>query len=115
MNNEQFEDFLKTALKSQNLSSDSGDAVARVLKRLSGPLPRQKQPLWRMPAVLLNWEFAPAWPRMAALACCAALGFVIGIAGLDRPFDQLGAPYSVGNRDIGSIVSEPDSLTGERP
>jgi hypothetical protein len=48
---------------------------------------------------------------MAALACCAALGFVVGIAGLDRPFDRIG----VANRDIGSIVSEPDSLTGERP
>jgi hypothetical protein len=52
---------------------------------------------------------------MAALACCAALGFVVGIAGLDRPFDRLGVTYDVGNRDIGSIVSEPDSLTGERP
>jgi hypothetical protein len=83
--------------------------------RLAGPLPRQKQPLWRLPAVLLNWEFAPAWPRMAALACCAALGFVIGISGLDRPFDQLGASFTGGSRDIGSIVSEPDSLTGERP
>jgi len=112
MNNEQFENFLRTALKR---SSGSDDAVERVFKRLSGPLPRQKQPLWRLPAVLLNWEFAPAWPRMAALACCAALGFGIGIAGLDRPFDRLDAPFFVGNRDIGSIVSEPDSLTGERP
>jgi hypothetical protein len=112
MNNEQFENFLKTALKR---SAGSDDSVERVLRRLSGPLPRQKQPLWRLPAVLLNWQFAPAWPRMAALACCAALGFVIGIAGLDRPFDRLDAPLSVGNRDIGSIVSEPDSLTGERP
>jgi hypothetical protein len=52
---------------------------------------------------------------MAALACCAALGFVIGIAGLDRPFDQLDVPFTVSSRDIGSIVSEPDTLTGERP
>jgi hypothetical protein len=52
---------------------------------------------------------------MAALACCAALGFVVGIAGLDRPFDRLDVTYDVGNRGIGSIVSEPDSLTGERP
>jgi hypothetical protein len=52
---------------------------------------------------------------MAALACCAALGFVVGIAGLDRPFDRLDAPAGIGTRDIGSIVSEPDSLTGMRP
>ena len=76
-------------------------------------MPRQKQPLWRLPSVLLNWEFAPAWPRMAALACCAALGFVVGIAGLDRPFDRLDAIRpDVGSRDIGSFVSEPESLTG---
>jgi hypothetical protein len=116
MTNEQIDDFLDKALKRHmQAPADDEAAVERVLQRLSGPLPRQKQPLWRLPAVLLNWEFAPAWPRMAALACCAALGFVVGIAGLDRPFDRLDAPLTVGNRDIGSIVSEPDSLAGERP
>jgi hypothetical protein len=114
MTDDQFENFLETALKRQAPSVDDA-AVDRVLKRLSAPLPRQKQPLWRLPSVLLNWEFAPAWPRMAALACCAALGFGIGIAGLDRPFDRLDTGFGAGNRDIGSIVSEPDSLTGERP
>jgi len=112
MTDEQFEKFLETVLKRQAPVDDA--AVDRVLKRLK-PLPRQKPPLWRLPSVLLNWEFAPAWPRMAALACCAALGFGLGIAGFDRPFDRLGAPYGIGNPDIGSIVSEPDSLTGERP
>jgi len=116
MTNEQFENFIETTLKRQMQAPAADEAtIDRVLKRLGGPLPRQKQPLWRLPAVLLNWEFAPAWPRMAALACCAALGFVIGIAGLDRSFDQLGAPSMVSGRDIGSIVSGPDSLTGERP
>jgi hypothetical protein len=116
MTNEQFENFLETALKRQMQVPPADEAaIDRVLRQLSGPLPRQKQPLWRLPAVLLNWEFAPAWPRMAALACCAALGFVIGIAGLDRSFDRVDAPFTLGNRDIGSIVSEPDTLTGERP
>ena len=116
MTNEQLDEFLDKALR-RHMQAPPADeaAVERVLARLSGPLPRQKQPLWRLPAVLLNWEFAPAWPRMAALACCAALGFVIGIAGLDRSFDRLDAPFTLGNRDIGSIVSEPDTLTGERP
>jgi hypothetical protein len=114
MTDEQFENFLETVLKRQAPPVDDA-AVDRVLKRLSGPLPRQKPPLWRLPSVLLNWEFAPAWPRMAALACCAALGFGLGIAGLDRPFDRLDPQYGIGNRDIGSIVSEPDFLTGERP
>src|SRR5215467_8811979 len=113
MTDDQFENLLETSLK--RLAPPPEDAaVDRVLERLSGPLPRQKQPLWRLPSVLLNWEFAPAWPRMAALACCAALGFVVGIAGLDRPFDRLDTPFDVANRDIGSLVSEPDTLTGVR-
>jgi hypothetical protein len=116
MTDGQFENFLDTALKRQMQAPPLDEAaVERVLKRLDGPLPRQKQPLWRLPAVLLNWEFAPAWPRVAALACCAALGFFVGIAGLDRPFDRLDASLTAGSRDIGSIVSEPDTLTGERP
>ena len=114
MTGDQFESLLAGVLRRQAPPIDDA-AVNRVLERLSGPLPRQKQPLWRLPSVLLNWEFAPAWPRMAALACCAALGFVVGIAGLDRPFDRLEAPAGIGTRDIGSIVSEPDSLTGMRP
>lgn len=114
MTDEQFEDFLKAALKRDAKPADDA-AVERVLRRLGGPLPRQKQPLWRLPAVLLNWDFAPAWPRMAALACCVALGFVVGIAGLDRPFDRLDGSVLSSGRDIGSLVSEPDTLTGERP
>jgi hypothetical protein len=112
MNNEQLDSFLETALKRQMQAPSTDEvAVERVLKRLSGSLARQKQPLWRLPSVLLNWEFAPAWPRMAALACCAAIGFVVGIAGLDRSSTS----SAFRNHDIGSIVSEPDTLTGERP
>src|SRR5512135_3258047 len=116
MKKEQLPEFLETALKRHTQAPPADDAaVERVLNRLSGPLPRQKMPLWRLPGVLLDWQFAPAWPRVAALACCAALGFVIGIAGVDRRFDGGGSPFMVSSRDIGSIVSEPDSLTGERP
>ena len=114
MTDEQFEDFLRTTLKRDAKPADAG-AVDRVLARLRGPLPRQKQPLWRLPGVLLNWDFAPAWPRMAALACCAALGFMFGIAGLDRPFDRLDGSVLTSSRDLGSLVSEPNSFTGERP
>ena len=85
-----------------------------MLKRLAGPLPRQRQPFWRLPAVLLDWQFAPAWPRMAALAGCLALGFVIGIAGLDRPFDRFNG-VSAGGGDLSSAVFEPEALTGARP
>lgn len=116
MTDEQFEDFLRTTLKREPADADAADAaVDRVLARLRGPLPRQKQPLWRLPGVLLNWDFAPAWPRMAALASFAALGFMFGIAGLDRPFDRLDGSVLTSGHDIGPLVSEPDTLTGERP
>jgi hypothetical protein len=53
---------------------------------------------------------------MAALACCAALGFVIGIAGIDRRFDAGVVPFAIASHsDIGSIVFEPEALTGARP
>jgi hypothetical protein len=96
MSDEQFDKLLTSALKRSaqatqvdKLADDA--AVARVLTRLAAPLPRQKMPLWRWPAVLLDWQFAPAWPRMAVLASCAALGFLIGMAGLDRTFDRADA------------------------
>jgi len=117
MTEDQFEKFLKTALtrRTETPQADQ-DTVERVLKRLSGPLPRQKFALWRWPSVLLDWQFAPAWPRVAALACCAALGFGIGLAGLDRQFDVANASFAASSRaDIGSVVFEPEALTGARP
>lgn len=116
MNKNELPEFLEDALNRLTKAPPPDDAaVERVLKRLAGPLPRQKVALWRWPLVLLDWQFAPAWPRVAALACCAALGFVIGIAGVDRRFDG-GAPFAVASRtDIGSIVFEPEALTGARP
>ncbi len=89
--------------------SDSDDAAAeRVLARL-GALPPQKHPLWkRLPGILLDWQFAPAWPRMAALACCAAVGFAVGATGIDR----IVRPPS---NDLTVAVFEPEPLTGLRP
>src|SRR5262249_55070735 len=114
MTDEQFQDFLRTTLKRDAKPADA-DAVDRVLARLRGPLPRQKQPLWRLPGVLLNLGFAPARPRMAGLPPCAALRFMFCIAGLDRSFDRLDGSVLTSGPDIGSLVSEPDTLTGERP
>jgi len=116
-NKKRSEEFLEAALKRHAGTPPADEAaVARVLERLAGPLPPQKKPLWRLPGILLDWQFAPAWPRMAALACCAAIGFAIGIAGLDRHIDGGMAPFAVASRtDIGAIVSEPEALTGARP
>ena len=68
-------------------------AVERVLARLEARCRGNRLSFWRLPAVLLDWQFAPAWPRMAALAGCAVLGFAIGIAGLDRQIDALRRHY----------------------
>ncbi len=97
---------------SQAIRADDA-AIGRIQARLSGALPRQKQPFWRLPAVLLDWQFAPAWPRMAALACCAVLGFAIGISGIDRRID--GQAVSASNIDLSATVFEPEPLTGVRP
>jgi hypothetical protein len=90
-------------------------AIARVMAKLERPLPRQKHAtpwlqIW--PQILLDWQFAPAWPRLAALACCAALGFAVGAANLER----LGGPFvSTVDNDLASVVSEPEAVTGLRP
>ena len=112
-----FEKLLENALKRRAATSQADEAtVGRVLERLSRPLPRQKLAFWRLPTVLLDWQFAPAWPRVAALACCAALGFGIGLAGLDRHFDVANASFAVANHaDLDPIVFEPEALTGARP
>jgi hypothetical protein len=117
MTDNETDERLDAALKRHMQATPADDAaVERVLQQLAGPLPRQKLAWWRLPGVLLDWQFAPAWPRVAALACCAALGFVIGIVGVDRRFDGSGPPFTVAsNSDIGSIVFEPEALTGARP
>jgi hypothetical protein len=115
MTNDEFDRFLASALKCEAPAPRERDAaVARVLARLSAPLPLQRGAFWRWPAVLLDWQFAPAWPRVAALAGCLVLGFGIGLAGLDRNIDRVGASAANGN-DFGSVVFEPEALTGARP
>ena len=84
------------------------DNGARVMAKLTGPLPPQKRATW-WPQLLLDWQFTPAWPRMAALAGCAALGFVVGSATIDR----VTAPYA--GTDFTLIAFEPEPLTGLRP
>ena len=61
----------------------SDAAAERVLARLEArPLPAQKRGLlsnW-WPSALTDWSFAPAWPRLAALACGAVLGIAVGFS-----------------------------------
>lgn len=94
-------------------SAEDERSAMRVLAKLNGPLPRQKQPFWRVPAALLDWQFAPAWPRLAALAGCALIGFTIGLAGVDRSLAR--TDTQIASRDIGTMVFGPELFAGTRP
>ncbi len=77
-------DVLDAAI-SRSLQQPVGNdaAVERVLARLEAqPLPVQKRGLlsnW-WPSALTDLTFAPAWPRIAALACGAGLGIAVGLS-----------------------------------
>jgi type II secretory pathway component PulK len=94
------------------ISPEDELSALRVMGKLNGPLPRQKQPFWRVPAALLDWQFAPAWPRLAALAGCMLIGFTVGIAGVDRTISK--GDGQVANRDIGAMVFAPEIFAGDR-
>jgi anti-sigma factor RsiW len=81
--------------------------------------PQRRRFLWRRwPTELLDLEFVPAWPRLAALAGVAALGFVIGLSDLAPitagPNADEGATV-VADIDLGAVVFAPDPLPGARP
>ena len=77
-------DDLETALRRMAADPHADDAAAeRLLQKLeTRPLPPQKRALVWWPAVLTDWNFAPAWPRVAMLAAAAVLGITIGLSNL---------------------------------
>lgn len=105
------EDKVERALKQHFARSAGGDeaSAARVMIGLAGPLPRQKHSWFKsLPQLLLDWQFAPAWPRMAALAGCVALGFIAGHVSVNRLAPGV-------HTDVAQFVFEPEPLTGLRP
>lgn len=91
-----------------------GAAADRVLRKLAAtPLPRQHRSWLRWPAILLDWDFTPAWPRVAVFASCIAAGFLIGIAGLDTRIDEAAA--TVVASDIPSFTDDVEPLIGLKP
>jgi hypothetical protein len=95
-------------------------AVARVLHRLEAPLPRQRRSLKWWPTALLEFDFAPAWPRFAALAGVAALGFAVGLSDVGMALTKKSASVVVGtatssDADLSLLVFEPDPLSAMRP
>jgi hypothetical protein len=99
------------------------DALAgRILAALEAqPLPRQRRSLlshW-WPAALLDVDLAPAWPRVAALACAGTLGVALGLFGADiGAFEQSGAAAAsaaTAETDVAALVFDPEPVTGVRP
>ena len=96
------------------------DATGILRALAARPLPPQRRRfLWRQwPSELLTLDFAPAWPRLAALAGVAALGFIIGL--IDLGPMTVGAngeePVSIlADNDIGAVVFAPDPLPEAHP
>ena len=78
-------DKLEAALRRMAVADPRADdaAAGRLMRTLeTAPLPPQKRPLSWWPAILIDWTFAPAWPRVAALAAAAVLGISIGLSNI---------------------------------
>jgi hypothetical protein len=98
---------------------DANDAAERVLARLDAvPLPPQKRgwlAAW-WPAALTDLNFAPAWPRVAALACAAALGISVGLSGLGtRIATDLDLVRMASADEAGATIFDSDTIAGLRP
>jgi hypothetical protein len=90
-------------------------AAQRVLARLE-TLPAQKRRLAWWPSILMDRDFAPAWPRLAALACAAVLGVSIGLSSYgNRIAADLDLMRVATADDSGTNIFDIDSVTGLRP
>jgi len=96
-------------------------AEVRVLARLEVPLPPQRRGLLArlLPAALLEFDFAPAWPRFAALAGVAVLGFAVGLSDGGMALTKRSASAIVGtsassDSDLSLMLFEPDPLSAMR-
>ena len=92
------------------------DSIARIARRFQSTLPPQKRAFAWWPAALTDWNFAPAWLRVAALACAAVLGITVGLSSLGmRLATDLDLVQVASFDDTGSNAFDVDSVTGLRP
>ena len=93
---------------------EDAPAVERIMLRLeTSRLPPQQRAIRWWPSVLMDWNFAPAWPRVAALAGAAVLGISIGLSGLGARIAADLDPVRVAAAD--ENVFDVDSVAGLRP
>ena len=94
--------------------TEGAHAVERIMLRLeTSRLPPQQRAMRWWPSVLMDWNFAPAWPRVAALAGAAVLGISIGLSGLGARIAADLDPVRVAAAD--ENVFDVDSVAGLRP
>jgi anti-sigma factor RsiW len=107
----ELERSIRAALRQTDRDPAEAAAARRVLAALaSQPLPPQRRlgSRWHWPAALLEVDFAPAWARLAALTSTAVLGIAIGLLVSD-------VAANVTTTDLGSVVFDPEPLTGVGP
>src|SRR2546423_1682768 len=106
---------LEAALRRAMAMRVDDAAANRTLARLES-LPSQKRAFAWWPSALMNWDFAPAWPRVAALAGAAVLGISIGLSNFGtRIATDLDLVRVASADDAGTNVFDIDSVTGLRP
>jgi hypothetical protein len=114
-----FDEFIVRHLKAPRHANER--SAARVVSALTlRPLPQQRRSWFRSwPSALLNSDFAPAWPRLAALACVALIGCTIGFFGPGtRAFQRtgwIGAAALNADSDVSGLAFEAEPLTGAKP
>jgi hypothetical protein len=105
---------LDAALRRVMAAGDPDDAAAnRIMARLE-KLPPQKRAFAWWPSALMNWDFAPAWPRVAALAGAAVLGISIGLSNIGTRIATDLDLVRVASADDANVF-DVDSVTGLRP
>ena len=104
---------LEAALRRVLTTNPEELAAQRMLSRLEG-LPAQKRAFTWWPSVLMDWNFAPAWPRLAALACAAVLGISIGLSGVGTRIAADLNLVRVASADDTALF-DTDTVTGLRP
>jgi hypothetical protein len=111
------DEMLTRQFKADNAADDS--IAARVLVSIAAkPLPAQRHSLFKgWPNALLTLDFAPAWPRLAALACVGLFGCTVGFFSpgaqiFEKPLAA--APIQLADAETGAVF-EPEPLTGARP
>jgi len=112
--------FERLIARQMNVQPRALDAsTGRVLRALSGELPRQRgQRRFALswPSALLAFDLAPARLRIAALAGVAALGVALGLLGPDfgSGDSRLSVALAASEVDLAAVF-EPEPLTGVRP